>query len=258
MEMRRPAGRPRTIFGSIGASGDSFGAKLDETHAWCPQPEIPSPGFADDPSTPRAPERRYHGAMTSLFCVCLAGLAVLAAEPKVAKPSRLLLKLSADTPQVAAGETIRLRLEVRNPGRCAIPIDNGALFARLSDADGKEIAQWPFLDILLVAPGKEAVWSLPAGGRKTVELALAYRQGSWSGFGVPDQTYEGHAIEASYQAGSVIHAIRTLPTTVTIVWRWLADAETVAARARQLAIAPSWSGDVSSNPVAIRLVAGAQ
>jgi hypothetical protein len=210
--------------------------------------------------TPRASERRYHGAMTSLFCACLTGLAVLAADAKVAKPSRLLLKLAADTPQVAAGETIRLRLEVKNPGRRAIQIDSGTLisFARVSDADGTEIPQWPFLDILLVPTGNEAVWSLPAGGRKTVEISLAFRQGSWSGFGVPDQKYEGHAIEAKYEAGAVIHAIRTLPTTVTIVWRWLADAETVATRARQFAIAPSWSGDVLSNPVAIRLVAGSQ
>jgi hypothetical protein len=198
--------------------------------------------------------------MMLLSCVSLAGLAVLAAEPKVAKPPRLLLKLSADAPQVAAGETIRLRLEVKNPGQRAIPIDSGALgsFALVRDADGKEIAQWPFLDILLVTPGKQAVWILPAGGRKALEISLAFRHGSWSGFGVPDQKYEGHAIEASYQAGSVIHAIHTLPATVTIVWRWLADAETVAARARQFAIAPSWSGDVLSNPVAIRLLAGSQ
>jgi hypothetical protein len=188
---------------------------------------------------------------------CLAILLVVFAGAKPVSTPSLILRLSADTPEVAVGGVLKLRLEVGNPGKRPLRFDNGALvsFMVMHDADGKEIPQWPFMDILCAPPGKEAVWNLPAGERKPIEVTLPFREASWSGFGIPDGgDFQGRALEAHYPAGAAIHAIGKLPTNVTIVWRWLASKDAVRARARKLGMPPTWSGDVTSNSVEIRLV----
>jgi hypothetical protein len=185
-------------------------------------------------------------------------LVLARAQPPEKRPT-VIMKLTCENQVVQPGGQIKLRLDVSNPGRRAIEIDNGSLtsFAVVRGADGGEIPQWPFMDELLVAPGKEAVWRLPAGGHQMIDGPLEFRAGTWSGFGIPDRQYQGYAIEVAYDAGKAIHAIGKLPTTVTIVWRWIADPETVKSRAHQLGLAPGWSGDVISNPVEIRLAAPA-
>lgn len=182
---------------------------------------------------------------------------VLARAQSPEKRAPLILKLTAENSIAQPGGQIRLRLEVSNPGRRAIEIDNGALtsFGVIRGADGKEIPQWPFMDVLLAPSGKEAVWRLPAGAHQVIEVKLEFREGAWSGFGIPDQTYRGYAIEAQYEAGAAIHALGKLPSTVTIVWRWIADSETIKSRAHQFGAVAGWSGEVSSNAVEIRLAA---
>jgi hypothetical protein len=157
---------------------------------------------------------------------------------------------------VAVGGEIRLSLEIANGTARAVTFDDGSLTAYqiVRNAKGAEIPQWPFFDIMYAAPGKEALWTLGPGKIETRSLVLAFRNHTWSGFGIPGSTYRGFAIEAGYEAGAAIHAVEALPATVSILTRWIADPETVRSRAAKLGVPPAWSGELSSNAVEIRLV----
>jgi hypothetical protein len=173
------------------------------------------------------------------------------------KVSPLNLKLSCETPVVAAGEDIRLRLEIANESPQDIQIDDASLtdYAEMRDTNGAAIPQWLVMDIYLVGlRGKEALWTLAAGGSKTITLDYPFRHGAWHASGAPGGRYEGYAIEVHRPEGSAMHAIHKVPGRVSIVMHWLAEAETVQWRARQLDVAPGWWGEVASNPVEIRLV----
>jgi hypothetical protein len=200
-------------------------------------------------------ERANEAIGTVKAATLIALVLVLARAQPPEKRSPLILKLTAEDAVVQAGGKIKLRLEVRNGGKSALQIDSGALLSGgvVRDAQGTEMPQWPGYDELCAPPGKEAVWRLLPGGHRTMDWVSEFREETWSGF-APNQNYRGYAMEVGHSSGHSIVAIDRVPTTVTIVWRWSANPEAVKARAHQLGLAPGWSGEVTSNPVEIRLV----
>jgi hypothetical protein len=182
-------------------------------------------------------------------------LMMMLALASAPRPS-LELRLACAEPKVSVGQTLRMTLTITNRSSHAIVVDNGSLtsFTVVENADGTAIPQWPFMDILIAPPGKEAGWTIKPHEVVTVPIAIEFARKTWSGFGVPNGSYQGVALEIHYAHGAAIHAVTALPATIVLKQSWLSDPATVRARAKQIGIRRAWSGSLTSNPLTVELV----
>jgi hypothetical protein len=166
------------------------------------------------------------------------------------------MRLTCADPRVSVGQTLRMNLTITNRSSRAIVVDNGSLisFTVVEDSEGTAIPQWPFMDILTVPPGKEACWTIKPREIVTVSLSVVLARRTWSGFGVPNGTYQGVALEVHHEHGAAIHALPSLPATIILKQGWISDAATVRARVKQTGVRRAWSGSLTSNPLTVELV----
>lgn len=170
----------------------------------------------------------------------------------------LELRLACAEPNAFVGQPLRLTLTIANRSKRAVVVDNGGLtsFTVVENPDGTAIPQWPFMDILSDAPGKEAYWKIKPGQVVTLPLSIEFARKTWSGFGIPSGTYQGIALEVHHQHGAAIHALASLPATIILKQRWISDATTVHNRAKKTRIRGAWAGSLASSPVTVQLAEG--
>lgn len=201
-----------------------------------------------------------------LVCAVLSQLGATAKNSKKKMPKKGPLSLSLLQTKSSKPGEIHLQLSVKNNSAKSLSIDDGSLIRYLTfyrspaePADpkkvGEEIPQWPYRDILVAEPGKEVFWELKPGQVQEAEVIFWVKKGKWNGFGIPDSEYQGWAIDAHYGAGSAIHALPTVPTTVAVQMRWIADPQTVLSRTQRLGMGQKsvWSGELASNAVTVVL-----
>jgi hypothetical protein len=167
----------------------------------------------------------------------------------------LRYSLKFDKATYRVGEKIQVVEELVNTSKKDINIDGGSTGVHylVLDADGNNIDEWPYTDILCAPPGPEALWKLPVGETFRSTYSLLIDDKEWIGFGVPDGKYNGAAIEVTRTAGHSIYRLAKIPGSYTIVKKfytmgWLRD------RAKEFRFTDIFEGELRSPPLRIQVV----
>jgi hypothetical protein len=168
----------------------------------------------------------------------------------------LEMVLTCQNAKVSVGQTLKVELVITNRAKQAVTVDNGSLvsFTLVKDHAGAEIPQWPFMEIHFAPPGKDAFWTIKPGEVVKIPSEIRFARNTWSGFGIPGGSYQGAALEIGYESGKAIHTISSLPTTITLMHRWISDSHTVRDRAKKAGVRSAWSGALTSNQIKVELV----
>jgi hypothetical protein len=169
--------------------------------------------------------------------------------------AELKLVLTFDRSSYRIGEKIQVTEELANLTDKDVFIDGQSMTHHfmVREEDGKNIDEWPHVDIMYAPMGAEAFWKLAANETFRSTYSLPVEDHEWCGFGIPDGKYKGPALHVHRTAGESIYRLAKVPGKYEVVKR-IIPSHGIPERAKKFGIRNAFSGELASPPVRFTVV----
>jgi len=169
--------------------------------------------------------------------------------------AELKLALTFDRSLYRIGEKIQVTEELANLTDKDVFIDGQSMTHHfmVREEAGKNIDEWPHVDVMYAPRGAEAFWKLAAKETFRSTYSLPVEDHEWCGFGIPDGKYKGPALHVHRTAGQSIYRLAKVPGRYEVVKR-IIPMHGIPERAKKFRIRNVFSGELISDPIKIQIL----